>query len=108
MDLFSIYKDREIMKGIISMGMPSLIMTVVSIVQGVVILSTISKVGSDYDIAFYGVVYRIFIFMMTPMFATMRSLQPTVGINFGAKRYDRVVSAVKVYILGSLILILPF
>lgn len=107
-NLKSIRNDRDIIKKIISMGMPSLIMTIMMIVQGAVILSTISSVGTDYDIAFYGVVYRINTFMMTPLFATMRSLQPTVGINFGAKKYKRVVSATKVYILGSLILLLPF
>jgi len=107
-NLKSFRRDKNIIKKIVSMGMPSLIMTIMMIIQGAVILSTISSVGTDYDIAFYGVVYRINTFMMTPLFATMRSLQPTVGINFGAKKYSRVVSATKVYILGSLILLLPF
>ncbi len=43
--------------------------------------------------------------MLTPLFATMRSLQPTVGINYGAKKYDRVTKAVKVYVMGTLFVI---
>lgn len=107
-NLLNFYRDKDIIKKIISMGMPSLIMTVMMILQGAVILSTISAVGTDFDIAFYGVVFRLYTFMMTPLFATMRSLQPTVGINFGAKNYERVISAVKVYIVGSLLILLPF
>lgn len=106
-NLFSVRRDKSILKDIKSMGMPSLIMSVMSVLQGVVILNAIGAVGTSYDIAFYGVTYRLMLFMMTPLFAIMRSLQPTVGINFGAKQYSRVISATKVFILGGLILILP-
>ena len=106
-NIFSIHKDKEIIKNIISMGMPSLIMSIMSIIQGVVILNAIGVVGNDYDIAFYGVSFRIYMFMMTPLFALMRSLQPTVGINIGAKNFNRVISATKVYIIGSIIVLLP-
>jgi Na+-driven multidrug efflux pump len=106
-NLFCIYKDKDIIKNIKSMGLPSLIMSIMSVIQGIVILNAIGSIGTSYDIAFYGVTYRLMIFMMTPLFAIMRSLQPTVGINFGAKQYERVVSATKTFILGGLILILP-
>lgn len=106
-NLFSIRRDRDIIKNIKSMGLPSLIMSIMSVLQGVVILNAIGAIGTSYDIAFYGVTYRLMLFMMTPLFAIMRSLQPTVGINFGAKQYKRVVSATKIFILGGLLLILP-
>lgn len=106
-NLFSIRRDKDIVMNIKSMGLPSLIMTIMSVLQGVVILNALGFVGTSYDIAFYGVTYRLMIFMMTPLFAIMRSLQPTVGINFGARQYKRVISATKVFILGGLILIIP-
>ncbi len=106
-NLAAIYRDKKVIKKIFSLGMPSLIMSIMSIIQGVVILNAIGAVGNDYDLAFYGVSFRIYMFMMTPLIALMRSLQPTVGINYGAKNYDRVVRGTKIYILGSIILILP-
>ncbi len=105
--VFSLRKDKEILSKIVSLGIPSLIMSIMSIIQGVVVLNAVGTVGNDYDLAFYGVSYRILIFMMTPLFALMRSLQPTVGMNFGAKKYDRVISATKIYIVGSLIILVP-
>lgn len=106
--VFSIHRDKRIISKIISLGMPSLIMSIMSLIQGVVVLNAIGAVGTDYDLAFYGVTYRIMMFMMTPLFALMRALQPAVGMNFGAKKYDRVISATKIYILGSLIILVPF
>ncbi len=105
--LFSIRNDKKIMSKIVSLGMPSLIMAIMSLIQGVVVLNAIGVVGTDYDIAFYGVSYRLLMFMMTPLFALMRSLQPTVGMNYGAKKYGRVIKATKVYILGGLIILTP-
>lgn len=105
--VFSIRSDKEIVKKILGLGMPSLIMSIMSLIQGVVVLNAIGAVGTDYDLAFYGVSFRIFMFMMTPLFALMRSLQPAVGMNFGARQYDRVTGGTKVWILGSLIILTP-
>lgn len=107
-NLFSIRRDQDIIKSIISMGIPALIMTVMTIIQGAVILNTISRIGTDYDIAFYGVALRIYTFVLTPLFATMRALQPAVGINFGAKQYDRAIGVTKTFIVGTFLLLLPF
>ncbi len=105
--VFSIRKDKAIINKILSLGMPSLIMSIMGLIQGVVVLNAIGAVGTDYDLAFYGVSYRITTFMMMPLSALMRSLQPAIGMNFGAKKYVRVISATKIYILGSLIILLP-
>lgn len=105
--VLSFRRDDKIIKKIVSLGMPSLIMSIMSLIQGVVVLNAIGAVGTDYDLAFYGVSYRVYMFMMTPLFALMRSLQPAVGMNFGAKQYERVIQVTKVYILGSLIIITP-
>ncbi len=107
-NLFSFHRDKKIIKSIMSMGVPSFIMTVMSVVQGIVVLNAISNYGTTEDLAFYGIVFRIFLFMLTPVFGLMRALQPAVGINFGAEKYDRVISSVKVFAVGATILMLPF
>ena len=38
----------------------------------------------------------------------MRALQPVVGINYGAKQYDRVIYSYKTFAAAALILTLPF
>lgn len=105
---FQIHRDKAILKPIFSMGMSSLIMSVMSLVQAVVVLNAISKFGTTSDIAFYGASYRIFTLLLTPLFGLMRALQPVAGINYGAGRYDRVIQSAKVFILSGSALMLPF
>lgn len=105
---FSLCRDKDIEKSIISMGMPSLIMSVMTLIQAIVVFNALSKYGSTYDLAFYGVVYRIFNLLLTPIFGLMRALQPVIGINFGAGQNRRVIGSFWVFMVASMILILPF
>ena len=103
-----ISRDKNITKQILSLGFPSLIMTTMSVVQGMIVMYALNRYGTASDVAFYGVVYRIFLFLLTPIFGLMRALQPVMGINFGAKRYDRVISSFKVFAVAAFIMIFPF
>ncbi|MCG8569507.1 MAG: MATE family efflux transporter [Spirochaetes bacterium] len=105
---FSIGNDKKIFEAIMSMGIPSLIMTVMTLIQGIVVFNALSRYGTTADIAFYGIAYRIFLFLLTPIFGLMRALQPAVGINFGATKYDRVIKSFKVFGVAATLLIAPF
>ncbi len=94
---FQLSVDKDIQKSILSMGMSSFIMAFMSLVQGLVVLNALSRYGSTMDIAFYGAAYRLFTFLLTPIFGFMRALQPVVGINYGAKQYQRVIESFKVF-----------
>lgn len=105
---FKLYRDKKIVKSILSMGMSSLIMSVMSLVQAVVVFNALSGVGTTSDIAFYGAAYRIFTLLLTPLFGLMRALQPVAGINYGAEHMSRVIKSAKVFILSGVVLMLPF
>ena len=105
---FSLSRDKPIINEIISNGIPSLIMTVMTLIQGIVIFNTLSRFGTTSDLAFYGIAYRVFIFILTPVIGLMRALQPAMGINFGAKKYERVISNFKVFGVAATILMAPF
>jgi putative MATE family efflux protein len=105
---FSLVRDKKITKAIMSMGIPSMIMSVMNLIQAIIVLNAITKYGTTGDVAFYGVAFRIFTFALTPIFGLMRALQPVVGINYGAKKYDRVIVSFKIFSLVSTVLMLPF
>ncbi len=106
--IFSLRRDKAIMKNISSMGAPSLIMTVMFLIQGVVVMNALSRFGSVADVAFYGIVFRFFTLMLTPIYGLMRALQPVIGINFGARDYDRVIAGFKVFAAAATLIMLPF
>lgn len=103
-----IYRDKNLLKDIFSMGIPSLIMSVMSLVQAVVVFNALSRYGTTYDLALYGAIYRIFTLLLTPIFGLMRALQPVIGINYGAKKNLRVIQSFKIFALASTLLMLPF
>lgn len=105
---FSLSWDTSLIKSIFSMGFAAFIMSVMSLIQAIVVFNAISAYGSDFDVAFYGVAFRLFTFLLTPIFGLMRALQPAVGINFGAGEYERVIQAVKVFALLATLLMMPF
>lgn len=105
---FLFYRDKDIIKSMISLGMSSFIMSFMSLVQAIIVFNALSKYGTVADVAFYGSVYRVFTFLLTPIFGLMRALQPVAGINYGAKQYERVINSFKVFILTSTVLTLPF
>lgn len=105
---FTIRRDKSVIKSIMSMGIPSFIMSVMSLIQAVVVFNALSRYGTTADVAFYGIVFRLFLFMLTPTIGLMRALQPAVGINFGAKKYNRVISSVKVFGVAATMVITPF
>lgn len=106
--IFTICRDKEITKQIIGLGMPSLIMSVMTVIQGAFVLNAISKYGTVADIAFYGSAFRVLNFLLTPIFGLMRALQPVIGINYGARKYERAISAFKIFAVAATALTLPF
>ncbi|MBY9080398.1 MATE family efflux transporter [Paenibacillus sp. HN-1] len=103
-----LYWEASIIKSILSLGFSSLIMVVMSLVQGIVVFNALARHGTVQDIAFYGVVYRVFTFLLTPIFGLMRALQPVIGINYGAGRWERVIRSYKIFTFASMVLTLPF
>lgn len=99
--------DKKTMGDINRLGASSLIMTVMTLVQAFVVFNALSTYGTITDIAFYGVVFRIFQFFLTPIFGLMRALQPVIGINYGAKQYERVIKSYKIFGMVAMLLTIP-
>ena len=106
--LFSMTVNRDIVKSIFSNGAPLFIMSVMMVVQGIVVLNALTNYGTTSDLTLYGTVFRIMSFMTMPMIAFMRSLQPVVGINFGARNYVRAIKSLKVWCISGILFVLPF
>lgn len=104
---FSIRKDSLALKQILSLGFPSLLMTIMYVIQSLVIVKSLSTYGSAADVAFYGSVFRLFNLFLSPIYGLMRALQPAIGMNYGAQNYERVIKTYKVFAFSAFIMMLP-
>lgn len=104
---WSIRWDGKTVKRIVGIGSSSLIMSVMSLIQAVVIFNVLARYGSSFDQAFYGASFRLFNLMLTPIYGLMRALQPVIGINYGAKEHARVERGFWTFLGIATILVVP-
>ncbi|MDO5118353.1 MAG: MATE family efflux transporter [Eggerthellaceae bacterium] len=50
----------------------------------------LSPLGADSALASIGLAVRVIMFLFTPLFGVSVAVQPLLGFNYGAKKYDRV------------------
>ncbi|CEM61885.1 MATE family efflux transporter [Treponema phagedenis] len=101
------YRESGAQKEILSLGFPSLLMTIMYVIQSLIIMKALNSYGTQGDVAFYGNVFRLFNLFLTPIYGLMRALQPAIGINYGAKNYDRVIKSYRVFSVAATLLMLP-
>ncbi|MEM8891721.1 MAG: MATE family efflux transporter, partial [Bacteroidota bacterium] len=104
----SIQYDKEVFQSILKLGFPGFILTVMGLVQAVVVFNAIVTVGTEEDLAFFAAANRIQLFLMTPLFGLMRAMQPVVGINFGAKNFERVKASFLLFSKTGFFIVAPF
>jgi len=57
--------------------------------------------GGDFAVSAFGIINRIMMFAIMPGIVVGQSLQPVLGFNYGAKRYNRALRAIKIAITAA-------
>ena len=80
----------EIVRGILSIGMAPFMIQSCACVVTIIVNNTLATHGGDLQIGAYGIANRVaFLFTMVVL-GLSQGMQPIVGYNYGAKKYDRV------------------
>lgn len=95
----------DLMPDILSVGGSAAMMQLMYLVQQTALYKLTSIYGGDEQLVLMGVALRILMFTFIPIWGIGQGLQPIVGMNFGAKKYDRVKDAVKIFSIASTIFI---
>ncbi len=100
--------ERSIVPGIMKVGISAMLMQWVTLVQYVVIYYVAAKYGgSDWQIIMSAAM-RIQAFAFIPLWGITQGFQPVAGTNYGANKFDRVKSCMKIFTIWSTILTLIF
>lgn len=99
----------KLLKEAISLGL-STFMTQLAYGILAIVLNNSLKVygGSDLYVSAIGIYNRVFGFITITMYGIRQALQPIIGFNYGAKKFDRVKQSLKLAILASVIISLAF
>lgn len=96
--------DKKIVISIFKIGMSPFLMQIAASVVTVLFNFSLLKYGGELAVASVGVINRIAMLMLMPIFGISQGLQPIIGYNYGAKNYERVIKALKLAIYAATLL----
>ena len=102
--IHKIQSDAEIKKEMFSVGSSAMMMQLLFMIQQTMLYKMAFKYGGDTNGILMAASLRVYAFSFIPLWGMSQGLQPVVGTNFGAKQFDRVRQAMKVFSIGGLIL----
>lgn len=89
---------------IIKIGMSSFLLQSVNAIVGVVINNVISSTGGTTGVAIMTIINTYLTLIVMSVYSVAQGAQPIIGYNYGARRFDRVKSALKLSIIWGLIM----
>ncbi|MFD2918911.1 MATE family efflux transporter [Terrimonas rubra] len=97
---------KQIFRDILAVGVSAMLMQLSSFIRQLFLFKAVTRYGTDTQVALFSAVYRLFTFSVIPVFGILQSLQPVVGINYGAGQQKRSRAAVAVFLTGCIVLML--
>ncbi|MBR5468337.1 MAG: hypothetical protein IKU80_03780, partial [Firmicutes bacterium] len=94
--------DIKLVREIASLGLAGFIMAVTNGAVQVVCNSTLYIWGGDIYVSVMTVINSVREIMTLPAMGLTSGAQPVISFNYGAKKYDRVKSAIKFMTFGSI------
>ncbi|MEN6391333.1 MAG: MATE family efflux transporter [Syntrophomonas sp.] len=91
----------EIVKEMMSVGMAPFVMQMAASIVYSLFNQNLARYGGDTAIGAYGIINVMLVFLILPVNGIIMGVQPIIGFNYGAGRYDRVIEALKDAIIAA-------
>ncbi len=88
--------NTSIVRNIFSIGIASFAHMMAGSLSAALVNRVLVSTGGDISVSAFGVMNRILMFAIMPGIVIGQGLQPILGFNYGAKRYDRALKSIKV------------
>lgn len=87
--------NGAIVAEIIKIGISPFLMQIAASVVTLLFNISLIRYGGDLAVAAYGIVGRVAMLILMPIFGINQGVQPIIGFNYGARNYARVIEAIK-------------
>lgn len=84
---------------ILLIGLPQLLMNTCAALVSVLIMRSMAQYGDDTAIGAYGIVGRLVMVTAFVILGLNQGMQPILGYNYGAQRYDRVLAVLRLTLI---------
>jgi putative MATE family efflux protein len=96
--------DSKIITEALAIGVSPFTRNVSGSLMIIILNNLLAFYGGDVAIAVFGIINRLLMFTLMPMFGIIQGLQPIVGFNYGAKNFERVRETVKLAVLTTTVM----
>jgi Na+-driven multidrug efflux pump len=96
--------DRSIILESSAIGSASFFRQISSSILIIIMNNTLKVYGGGLSIAAYGIIHRLLMFVSMLIFGIAQGLQPIIGFNYGAKRFDKVRQSLTLAIRAATIM----
>ncbi|RKW17989.1 MAG: MATE family efflux transporter [Catonella sp.] len=96
--------EKELSGQVFAVGVSAMMMQLLFMIQQTLLYKMAFQYGGEMHGTLMAAAIRMYGFSFIPLWGMSQGLQPVVGTNFGAKRYDRVAASVRVFSWGGLLL----
>ena len=93
--------EWNILKAILAIGIASFARTVTTSLSAILVNRMLIAYGGDFAVSAFGIINRIMMFAMMPGMVIGQGLQPVLGFNYGANRYDRALQSIKIAVAAA-------
>jgi putative MATE family efflux protein len=90
-----------ILKSILAIGVASFARMLAGSLSAMLVNRTLVAYGGDYAVSAFGILQRILMFAIMPGIVIGSGLQPILGFNYGARRYDKALQVTKLAIIAA-------
>jgi len=90
-----------VVHSICKIGMAPFTMQVAASVVMVILNVRIQTYGGVTAVAVYGIINRVMMLALMPVVGISQGAQPIIGYNYGAKKFERVIKALKLAIMWA-------
>ncbi|MFD3156826.1 MATE family efflux transporter [Haloimpatiens sp. FM7330] len=83
----------DIMPNILNVGFSGMVMQIMPAIQMSIMFKVLSNYGGNESIIIMGTSYRVMMFAFISLWGIAQGVQPIIGANYGAKKFERVKKA---------------
>ena len=95
--------ERRIVSESLLIGLPSFLMNLCACLVAAIFTRSMSEYGGDVAVGSYGITHRLVLFIVLVVIGLNQGMQPIAGFNFGAQKYDRLISVLKLTMIFATI-----
>ncbi|WP_371381594.1 MATE family efflux transporter [Sporomusa aerivorans] len=93
--------DANIVWEIFKLGLSPFLMQLAASVVTVLFNYSLLRYGGDLAVAAIGIINRVSMLILMPIFGISQGVQPILGYNYGAQNYDRVIAVMRLGIIAA-------